>query len=40
MNDYSPVVIVYRDAEHDVFREYFGGDRVNHTSWHSDVVSG
>lgn len=28
---------VYRDAQHDRFQEYLGGDRINHTSWHSDV---
>lgn len=30
--------VVYRDAEHDLFREYIGGNRVGLTSWHSDVV--
>ncbi|KAF8158634.1 alpha-ketoglutarate catabolism dioxygenase [Mycena galopus ATCC 62051] len=29
--------VVYRDAEHDRFKEYLGGDRINRTSWHSDV---
>ncbi|KAJ7595449.1 hypothetical protein C8J56DRAFT_922338 [Mycena floridula] len=29
--------VVYRDAEHDRFREYIGGNRANFTSWHSDV---
>jgi hypothetical protein len=32
-------VTVYRDTENDRFKEYFGGDRINKTSWHSDVVS-
>ncbi|KAF7317487.1 Alpha-ketoglutarate-dependent taurine dioxygenase [Mycena kentingensis (nom. inval.)] len=29
--------VVYRDEEHDRFREYIGEDRANLTSWHSDV---
>ncbi|TFK24604.1 alpha-ketoglutarate catabolism dioxygenase [Coprinopsis marcescibilis] len=29
--------VVYRDPGHDRFKEYLGGDRTNHTSWHSDV---
>ncbi|KDQ51378.1 hypothetical protein JAAARDRAFT_41231 [Jaapia argillacea MUCL 33604] len=29
--------VVYRDPEHDQFREYLGTDRANLTSWHSDV---
>lgn len=31
--------VVYRDANHDRFSEYRGGNRANKTSWHSDVVS-
>ncbi|KAL0959184.1 hypothetical protein HGRIS_014464 [Hohenbuehelia grisea] len=34
---YPEFHVVYRDADHDRFREYLGGDRINHTSWHSDV---
>ncbi|KAL5518339.1 hypothetical protein ACEPAH_21 [Sanghuangporus vaninii] len=30
--------VVYRDANHNRFREYFGGNRVSKTSWHSDVA--
>ncbi|KAJ7854103.1 hypothetical protein B0H14DRAFT_2757343 [Mycena olivaceomarginata] len=33
---YPEFHVVYRDAEHDRFREY-RGDRTNRTSWHSDV---
>ncbi|EAU87157.1 alpha-ketoglutarate catabolism dioxygenase [Coprinopsis cinerea okayama7 len=29
--------VVYRDPSHDHFKEYIGGDRINLTSWHSDV---
>ncbi|KAG6846582.1 hypothetical protein H0H93_012998, partial [Arthromyces matolae] len=29
--------VVYRDREHDVIKEYFGDERINRTSWHSDV---
>lgn len=29
--------VVYRDEDHDRFREYRGGDRTNGVSWHSDV---
>jgi len=29
--------VVYRDANHDRFREYRGGNRANRTGWHSDV---
>ncbi|KAF9069979.1 hypothetical protein BDP27DRAFT_1324495 [Rhodocollybia butyracea] len=29
--------VVYRDAEHDRFREYSGRDRASGVSWHSDV---
>ncbi|KAJ7042203.1 hypothetical protein C8F04DRAFT_1208150 [Mycena alexandri] len=28
--------VVYRDADHDQFREYIGLDRASLTSWHSD----
>lgn len=31
--------LVYRDPEHDVFREYRGRDQVSGVSWHSDIVS-
>ncbi|KAJ7087902.1 hypothetical protein B0H15DRAFT_922888 [Mycena belliarum] len=34
---YPEFHVVYRDVEHDRFREYIGGDRANRTSWHSDV---
>ncbi|KAF8659949.1 hypothetical protein AX16_001685 [Volvariella volvacea WC 439] len=34
---YPEFHVVYRDANHDRFREYLGGDRATHTSWHSDV---
>ncbi|KAJ6590848.1 hypothetical protein B0H10DRAFT_1960910 [Mycena sp. CBHHK59/15] len=34
---YPEFHVVYRDAEHDRFREYLGDDRANRTSWHSDV---
>ena len=30
---------VYRDSEQNRFEEYLGGDKINRTSWHSDVVS-
>ena len=29
---------VYRDANFNRFKEYFGGNRISKTSWHSDVV--
>ena len=29
---------VYRDAQNDQFREYYGANRVSQLSWHSDVV--
>ncbi|KAI0791767.1 alpha-ketoglutarate catabolism dioxygenase [Abortiporus biennis] len=34
---YPEFHVVYRDAENDQFREYIGGNRVDRTSWHSDV---
>ncbi|TFK70859.1 alpha-ketoglutarate catabolism dioxygenase [Pluteus cervinus] len=34
---YPEFHVVYRDATHDRFKEYLGDDRVNRTSWHSDV---
>ncbi|KAI0079060.1 TauD-domain-containing protein [Panus rudis PR-1116 ss-1] len=34
---YPEFHVVYRDAEHDRFREYLGANRANKTSWHSDV---
>ncbi|GLB41334.1 putative alpha-ketoglutarate-dependent taurine dioxygenase [Lyophyllum shimeji] len=34
---YPEFHVVYRDADHDPIREYFGDDRINQTSWHSDV---
>ncbi|KIM78640.1 hypothetical protein PILCRDRAFT_824274 [Piloderma croceum F 1598] len=34
---YPEFHVVYRDAEHDKFRDYLGGDRANKTSWHSDI---
>ncbi|KAJ7915076.1 hypothetical protein B0H13DRAFT_2001070 [Mycena leptocephala] len=34
---YPEFHVVYRDADHDRFREYLGDDRANRTSWHSDV---
>jgi len=34
---YPEFHVVYRDAEHDSVREYFGDDRTNLVSWHSDV---
>ncbi|KAF9451461.1 TauD-domain-containing protein [Macrolepiota fuliginosa MF-IS2] len=34
---YPEFHVVYRDADKDRFREYVGGDRINLTSWHSDV---
>ncbi|TFY66777.1 hypothetical protein EVG20_g4313 [Dentipellis fragilis] len=34
---YPEFHVVYRDANHNRFKEYLGGDRANHTSWHSDV---
>ncbi|KAF7297897.1 Alpha-ketoglutarate-dependent taurine dioxygenase [Mycena chlorophos] len=34
---YPEFHIVYRDANHDRFREYIGDDRASRTSWHSDV---
>lgn len=30
---------MYRDKDHNRFKEYRGGNRANKTSWHSDVVS-
>lgn len=30
---------VYRDANENRFREYFGPNRVSNVSWHSDIVS-
>ncbi|KAJ7674006.1 hypothetical protein DFH06DRAFT_752632 [Mycena polygramma] len=29
--------VVYRDAEHDIFKNYFGDERANRVGWHSDV---
>lgn len=29
--------VVYRDAQNEFFKDYFGSDRISHTSWHSDV---
>lgn len=34
---YPEFHVVYRDAQHDRFREYAGANRANHTQWHSDV---
>ncbi|KAK7049941.1 hypothetical protein VNI00_005371 [Paramarasmius palmivorus] len=34
---YPEFHVVYRDEDHDRFREYRGGDRANGVSWHSDV---
>ncbi|KAF9463735.1 hypothetical protein BDZ94DRAFT_1282357 [Collybia nuda] len=34
---YPEFHVVYRDADHDRFREYTGGNKVGQTSWHSDV---
>ncbi|KAF7378145.1 Alpha-ketoglutarate-dependent taurine dioxygenase [Mycena sanguinolenta] len=34
---YPEFHVVYRDADHDPFREYLGDDRANRTQWHSDV---
>ncbi|KAG6916505.1 hypothetical protein DXG01_006504 [Tephrocybe rancida] len=34
---YPEFHVVYRDAKNDALREYFGDDRINLTSWHSDV---
>lgn len=34
---YPEFHVVYRDAQHDKFQEYLGGDKINQTSWHSDV---
>jgi len=30
--------VVYRDNDHQRFREYLGGNRLSQTSWHSDVT--
>ncbi|THV02052.1 taurine catabolism dioxygenase, partial [Dendrothele bispora CBS 962.96] len=34
---YPEFHVVYRDPEHDEFRNYRGGNRANGTSWHSDI---
>ncbi|PPQ96095.1 hypothetical protein CVT26_004727 [Gymnopilus dilepis] len=34
---YPEFHVVYRDAEHDRFREYSGANRVSRLQWHSDV---
>ncbi|KAI0706213.1 alpha-ketoglutarate catabolism dioxygenase [Cytidiella melzeri] len=34
---YPEFHVVYRDADHQRFREYRGGNRASKTSWHSDV---
>ncbi|KAF5309507.1 hypothetical protein D9619_012347 [Psilocybe cf. subviscida] len=34
---YPEFHVVYRDAQHDRFREYAGTNRANHTQWHSNV---
>ncbi|KAJ2915797.1 hypothetical protein MD484_g4615, partial [Candolleomyces efflorescens] len=34
---YPEFHVVYRDAQHDFFKDYLGNDRNNYTSWHSDV---
>ncbi|TFK48014.1 taurine catabolism dioxygenase [Heliocybe sulcata] len=34
---YPEFHVVYRDQDHKGFREYFGDDRANLVSWHSDV---
>ncbi|KAG6864018.1 hypothetical protein C0991_001054 [Blastosporella zonata] len=34
---YPEFHVVYRDAKNDALREYLGDDRINLTSWHSDV---
>lgn len=33
------LVLVYRDPEHDLFKEYRGRERASGIQWHSDVVS-
>ncbi|KAF8584985.1 TauD-domain-containing protein [Ramaria rubella] len=35
---YPEFHVVYRDAGNDILKEYFGGNRVAKTSWHSDVT--
>ncbi|KAJ7241475.1 hypothetical protein C8J57DRAFT_1438120 [Mycena rebaudengoi] len=34
---YPEFHVVYRDAEHDRFKDYFPDDRLGRVSWHSDV---
>ncbi|KAJ3992738.1 hypothetical protein F5050DRAFT_866162 [Lentinula boryana] len=34
---YPEFHVVYRDPEHDVFRDYRGRDRASGVSWHSDI---
>ncbi|KAG7441380.1 TauD-domain-containing protein [Guyanagaster necrorhizus] len=34
---YPEFHVVYRDIDHAGFREYLGEDRINKTSWHSDI---
>ncbi|TFK33752.1 hypothetical protein BDQ12DRAFT_738597 [Crucibulum laeve] len=34
---YPEFHVVYRDTKHNRFQEYYGGNRINLTSWHSDV---
>lgn len=34
---YPEFHVVYRDTQNEFFKDYFGTDRINHTSWHSDV---
>ncbi|KAL5476583.1 hypothetical protein ACEPAI_3263 [Sanghuangporus weigelae] len=38
IKDFPEFHVVYRDADHNRFREYFGGNRVSKASWHSDVA--